>query len=106
MFSPDQVHFGDLQSMEMLMHHMSGAAAAGATGESVGGASGMEGVTTPDFAAEPADAQMDLGLGLGWEGWNRDFSEGHQQVDLFGGFFFGGGAGQGQGQQGDGNGVG
>ncbi|KAK3943895.1 fungal-specific transcription factor domain-containing protein [Diplogelasinospora grovesii] len=37
--------------------------------------------------------QLDLGLGLGWEGFHHDFSDG-QQVDLFDGFFFGSGNGQ------------
>ena len=40
------------------------------------------------------DAQMDLGFGLGWEGLHHDFSDG-QQLDLFDGFFFGGGGQQG-----------
>jgi len=31
----------------------------------------------------------DLGMGLGWEGMDHDFSEGGN-VDLFDGFFFGG----------------
>ncbi|KAI0390703.1 fungal-specific transcription factor domain-containing protein [Xylariaceae sp. FL0594] len=35
-----------------------------------------------------ADMQMDMGLGIGWEGMHHDFSDG-QQVDLFDGFFFG-----------------
>lgn len=37
-----------------------------------------------------ADTQMDLGLGIGWEGMHHDFSDGNQHVDLFDGFFFGG----------------
>ena len=32
----------------------------------------------------------DLGMGLGWEGVDHDFSEGGQLPDLFDGFFFGG----------------
>lgn len=43
--------------------------------------------------------QLDLGLGLGWEGFHHDFSDG-QQVDLFDGFFFGGQQGGGGGMQG------
>ena len=36
----------------------------------------------------------DLGMGLGWEGMDHDFSEGGNGAlpDLFEGFFFGGGA--------------
>ncbi|CAN8102721.1 unnamed protein product [Discula destructiva] len=41
---------------------------------------------------------VDLGMGLGWEGLHHDFSDG-QQYDLFDGFFFGG-------QQGGGGGMG
>ncbi|AEO66862.1 uncharacterized protein THITE_2045084 [Thermothielavioides terrestris NRRL 8126] len=41
-----------------------------------------------------ADTQMDLGFGLGWEGLHHDFTDG-QPLDLFDGFFFGGGQGQG-----------
>lgn len=41
---------------------------------------------------------VDLGMGLGWEGLHHDFSDG-QQYDLFDGFFFGG-------QQGGGGGAG
>lgn len=40
------------------------------------------------------DMQMDVGLGMGWEGMHHDFSDG-QQVDLFDGFFFGGQGGGG-----------
>ncbi len=36
-----------------------------------------------------ADAPMDFGFGMGWEGVHHDFNDG-QQVDIFDGFFFGG----------------
>jgi hypothetical protein len=63
----------------------------GVSGPSPGG-TGLDAI---DFSGL-ADTQMDLGFGLGWEGLHHDFSDG-QQLDLFDGFFFGGGQGQGQG---------
>ena len=47
----------------------------------------MDGI---DFIGLTAEAQMDLGFGLAWEGMHHDYSEG-QSLDLFDGFFFGGG---------------
>ncbi|KAI9741432.1 MAG: Fungal specific transcription factor [Claussenomyces sp. TS43310] len=54
-------------------------------GGGAGAAAGMHG--------GPSDpAGMDFGFGLGWDGMDHDFSEGNQ-LDLFDGFFFGGGPG-------------
>jgi hypothetical protein len=64
----------------------SSAAAAGAAGML-----DLEGVI-PDFNAAGDAHMMDLGFGLGWEGVHNDYSDG-QQLDLFEGFFFGGGGG-------------
>lgn len=51
------------------------------------------------------ETNMDLNLGLGWEGLHHDFSDG-QQYDLFDGFFFGGQQGGGGGGNGGGDGTG
>ncbi|KAJ4390560.1 hypothetical protein N0V93_004156 [Gnomoniopsis smithogilvyi] len=48
------------------------------------GAGGMNGSGGIDETGN-----VDLGMGLGWEGLHHDFSDG-QQYDLFDGFFFGG----------------
>lgn len=58
------------------------------------GASGMNG----SGGGIDETGNVDLGMGLGWEGLHHDFSDG-QQYDLFDGFFFGG-------QQGGGGGMG
>ncbi|KAL2135974.1 hypothetical protein VTI74DRAFT_6023 [Chaetomium olivicolor] len=89
-FSPGTMSLSELQGMEFLQslnanNSNNGTNATGASG------TGMDGI---DFSGL-ADTQMDLGFGLGWEGLHHDFSDG-QQLDLFDGFFFGGGA-QGQG---------
>lgn len=77
-FSPGQVNFSDLQGIDFLQE-------VGASGVGMNG-----GVDESN--------NVDLGLGLGWEGLHHDFSDG-QQYDLFDGFFFGG-------QQGGGGGMG
>lgn len=41
---------------------------------------------------ENGQGGLDLGLGMGWDGMDHDFSEGNQ-LDLFDGFFFGGTSG-------------
>lgn len=68
-FSPGSLGYGELQGMDFLQN------VGGANGTGVGGIE---------------DTQMDLGMGLGWEGLHHDFSDGQQQYDLFDGFFFGG----------------
>lgn len=77
-FSPAAVNFSELQGIDFLQR----------MGASAG--SGMNGMDE--------SGNVDLGLGLGWEGLHHDFSDG-QQYDLFDGFFFGG-------QQGGGGGMG
>ena len=59
---------------------------------------GVEFLQSLQSAATEGDTEMDLGIGLGWEGMHHNFNDG-QQVDLFDGFFFGGqqGAGGGHG---------
>lgn len=52
---------------------------------SLGGGGGMNGGGLVDETT----GNVDLGMGLGWEGLHHDFSDG-QQYDLFDGFFFGG----------------
>ncbi len=71
MFGLGSINSSDLQGTDFLQG-LNGAA---------GGGFDMDGGV--------ADAQLDLGFGLGWEGLHHDFSDG-QQVDLFDGFFFGG----------------
>lgn len=76
-FSPGgtALNFADLQGMDFLQQ------ASGSNG-------GMNGSVS--------EGNMDLNLGLGWEGLHHDFSDG-QQYDLFDGFFFGGQQGGGGG---------
>lgn len=77
-FSPG---FADLQ-MDFLQQ-----ASLGVGGGGMNGSGGLD-----------ETGNVDLGMGLGWEGLHHDFSDG-QQYDLFDGFFFGG-------QQGGGGGAG
>lgn len=69
-FSPGggALNFADLQGMDFLQQ------VSGSNGGLNGGGD---------------ETNMDLNLGLGWEGLHHDFSDG-QQYDLFDGFFFGG----------------
>jgi hypothetical protein len=109
-FSPGMTPFGEMQGMEFLQGlgngNNGGGVGGGGGGPSPGGmgigvgvggpSPGGTGLDAIDFSGL-ADTQMDLGFGLGWEGLHHDFSDG-QQLDLFDGFFFGGGqGGQGQG---------
>lgn len=63
------------------------------------GAGGMNGSGGIDETGN-----VDLGMGLGWEGLHHDFSDG-QQYDLFDGFFFGGQQGGGGAGMGGSNGA-
>lgn len=63
------------------------------------GAGGMNGSGGMDETGN-----VDLGMGLGWEGLHHDFSDG-QQYDLFDGFFFGGQQGGGGAGMGGSNGA-
>jgi hypothetical protein len=92
-FSPGALSFNELQSIDFLQSLNSSATTS--DNNNAGAATGTDGV---DFSGL-ADIQMDLGFGLGWDG-----SDG-QQLDLFDGFFFGGGLQlQQQRQQGGGDG--
>lgn len=84
-FSPAPVSFSDLQGIDFLQQMGGGG----------GGGGGMNGGMNGGM---DESGNVDLGLGLGWEGLHHDFSDG-QQYDLFDGFFFGG-------QQGGGGGMG
>jgi len=53
----------------------------------IGGGNGTQGMA----ADLENQGGLDLGFGLGWDGTDHDFSEGNQ-LDLFDGFFFGGGS--------------
>ncbi|KAK3307033.1 fungal-specific transcription factor domain-containing protein [Chaetomium strumarium] len=79
--SPGSLSFSELQGMEFLQSLDPSAATNSSNNNNAGAATGTDGV---DFSGL-ADIQMDLGFGLGWDG-----SDG-QQLDLFDGFFFGGG---------------
>lgn len=86
-FSPGggPLNFADLQGMDFL--------------QQVSGSNGT-------LNGSVDEANMDLNLGLGWEGLHHDFSDG-QQYDLFDGFFFGGQqGGGGNGNGGGGGGMG
>lgn len=87
-FSPggNPLNFADLQGMDFLNQ---------VSGSSGGG--GLNGGVN--------ETNMDLNLGLGWEGLHHDFSDG-QQYDLFDGFFFGGQQGGGVNGGGGGGGMG
>ncbi|KLU86195.1 fungal specific transcription factor domain-containing protein [Magnaporthiopsis poae ATCC 64411] len=75
-FTQGALNFAEVQNMEFIQ----GFAAAAPQDLIAAGIPAMNGV----------DTQMDLGLGIGWEGMHHDFSDGNQHVDLFDGFFFGG----------------
>ncbi|RYO76541.1 hypothetical protein DL766_010379 [Monosporascus sp. MC13-8B] len=66
-YNPGGINYSDLQGIDFLQ--------------------GLQEQASTDYTNP--DLQMDMGFGLGWEATHHDFSEG-QQVDLFGGFFFGG----------------
>jgi len=85
----------ELQGLEFLQS-LNNAGSANSGANSSSGANNNNGLSPSglmdgiDFTGLTAEAQMDLGFGLAWEGMHHDYSEG-QSLDLFDGFFFGGG---------------
>lgn len=97
-FSPGAVSFSDLQGIDFLQQVASGGGVGvGMNGSGGGGGGGGGG-------GMDESGNVDLGMGLGWEGLHHDFSDG-QQYDLFDGFFFGGQQGGGGGMGGGSNGA-
>lgn len=101
-FSPSAVNFSDLQGMDFLQQVVGGGGGGGMNGGGGGGGVGMNGGGGPGIVGMDESGNIDLGMGLGWEGLHHDFSDG-QQYDLFDGFFFGGQQGGGGGGMGGGS---